>query len=114
MIIAPHNYLLRDPSRLSRQQVRIAYSASALGEDDTSSTSALGADDGTTDPAPEGDSAAGKSQVETFGSTPATGSIQLTVPDLTSYKGDVAIRKFPLSLSICNLSRSAQIVPMQL
>lgn len=72
MIISPHNYLLRDPSRLSRQQVRINYGPSITGENRTE-----------------------PSTVEYFGQTPATGTVELPETDLTTYKGDSVVRKWP-------------------
>ncbi|EIM84675.1 copper amine oxidase [Stereum hirsutum FP-91666 SS1] len=68
MQIMPHNYLLGDPSRNSRQTVRLDYSN----------------DDGVTD-------------VKTFGAHFAKGTANLsaTTPDFYAYQGDVAVRKFP-------------------
>nr|XP_018261712.1 uncharacterized protein I303_06153 [Kwoniella dejecticola CBS 10117]OBR83870.1 hypothetical protein I303_06153 [Kwoniella dejecticola CBS 10117] len=67
MILAPHNYLLNDPSRQSSQQIRIDYEGGDV------------------------------SDVYTFGSQQATGQIDLTQVswDPTTYGGDVAVRKFP-------------------
>lgn len=68
MQILPHNYLLGDPSRNSRQTVRVDYSNA----------------DGVTD-------------VKTFGAEFAKGTTNLsaTTPDFFAYAGDVAVRKFP-------------------
>ncbi|KAI0030480.1 copper amine oxidase [Vararia minispora EC-137] len=68
MLISPHNYLLHDPSRDTRQTVRIDY-------DDTK----------------------GVETVKTFGAEFSKGATNLTntVPDFWAYRGDIAVRKFP-------------------
>ncbi|KZV72277.1 copper amine oxidase [Peniophora sp. CONT] len=67
MLIVPHNYLLHDPSRDSRQTVRVNYNSS------------------------------GVQSVKTFGADAAKGGANLTatVPDFWTYRGDIAVRKFP-------------------
>ncbi|KDQ60427.1 hypothetical protein JAAARDRAFT_191806 [Jaapia argillacea MUCL 33604] len=68
VVITPHNYLEMDPSRQSRQQVRVDYSNT----------------DGVTD-------------VETFGAEFPEGTFDLSSqqPDFYAYEGDIAVRKFP-------------------
>ncbi|KAH9915164.1 copper amine oxidase [Epithele typhae] len=67
MMILPHNYLLHDPSRDSRQTVRVDYNNS------------------------------GVQLVNTFGSEMSKGGANLTaaVPDFWAYRGDISVRKFP-------------------
>ncbi|KAL7413894.1 copper amine oxidase [Mrakia frigida] len=66
-MISPHNYLLSDPSRASRQAVRINYNSSGVQE------------------------------VERFGGMAADGTVDLAAlnANLWDYSGDVAVRKFP-------------------
>ncbi|KAJ7186602.1 copper amine oxidase [Mycena filopes] len=66
-IISPHNYLLNDASRTSRQMVRIDYNAS------------------------------GVQLVKEFGGRMASGVVNVTAlqPNFHNYEGDVAVRKFP-------------------
>ena len=68
VIISPHNYLLSDPSRQTKQQIRINYNSSADGI---------------------------VSAVKTFGSHQATGQVNLTSVDYWGYVGDSNVRKFP-------------------
>ncbi len=70
IIISPHNYLLSDPSRQTKQQIRINYNSSADGI---------------------------VSSVKTFDSHQASGMVNLTSAqiDYWAYKGDVNTRKFP-------------------
>ena len=70
IIISPHNYLLSDPSRQTKQQIRINYNSSANGI---------------------------VSSVKTFDSHQATGVYNLSSVgvDYWNYKGDVNVRKFP-------------------
>ncbi|GAA6059733.1 hypothetical protein JCM10212_000261 [Sporobolomyces blumeae] len=69
-VISPHNYLLRDPSRQTKQMIRLNYNSS---NDNIVSV------------------------VNTFGAEPASGMVNLTAlqPDYYSYTGDSNIRKFP-------------------
>ena len=93
MQIIPHNYLLHDPSRDSRQTVRVAYEEGVV------------------------------QSVKKFGAEMAKGVVNVTgtVPDFYAYMGDVAVRKFPydrklypsflqpmLTLVICSSSKSLQ------
>ncbi|KAJ7906597.1 copper amine oxidase, partial [Mycena leptocephala] len=66
-IISPHNYLLNDASRTSRQMVRIDYNSS------------------------------GVQLVKKFGGKMASGVVNITAlqPNFWDYEGDVAVRKFP-------------------
>ncbi|KAJ7641294.1 copper amine oxidase [Roridomyces roridus] len=66
-IISPHNYLLNDASRSTRQMVRIDYNAS------------------------------GVQLVKQFGGKLPSGVVNLTSsqPDFFAYEGDIATRKFP-------------------
>ncbi|KAJ7320783.1 putative copper amine oxidase [Mycena albidolilacea] len=66
-IISPHNYLLNDASRSTRQMVRIDYNAS------------------------------GVQLVKEFGGKSASGVVNVTAlqPNFWNYEGDVAVRKFP-------------------
>ncbi|KAI2080782.1 hypothetical protein LOZ04_004158 [Ophidiomyces ophidiicola] len=70
LAIVPHNYLPSNPSRATRQQVRVTF-----GNDKPT-------------------------QVETFGSGQAKCSfdMQNAIPDLSDYKGDVVIPKYPFYL----------------
>lgn len=70
MIMSPHNYLLRDPSRRSSQMVRLNYNSSASDV---------------------------VSEILTFGGQQASGLFNLTAvqPDYKSYIGDSNVRKFP-------------------
>ncbi|ORY72898.1 copper amine oxidase [Leucosporidium creatinivorum] len=70
IIFSPHNYLLGDPSRQTKQMIRLDYNSSA---DNIVSTA------------------------HTFGSHQASGSINLTAlqTDFYAYSGDVNVRKFP-------------------
>ncbi|KAJ7769348.1 copper amine oxidase [Mycena metata] len=66
-IISPHNYLLNDASRTTRQMVRIDYNST------------------------------GVQLVKEFGGKMASGVVNITAlqPDFHAYEGDVAVRKFP-------------------
>ncbi|KAJ7032822.1 copper amine oxidase [Mycena alexandri] len=66
-IISPHNYLLNDASRTSRQMVRIDYNST------------------------------GVQLVKEFGGKMASGVVNITAlqPNFHTYEGDVATRKFP-------------------
>ncbi|KAF7361133.1 Amine oxidase [Mycena sanguinolenta] len=66
-IISPHNYLLRDASRTTRQMVRIDYNSS------------------------------GVQLVKEFGGNMASGVVNITAlqPNFWDYEGDIAVRKFP-------------------
>ncbi|BGP31066.1 hypothetical protein JCM10296v2_002830 [Rhodotorula toruloides] len=70
MIMSPHNYLLRDPSRRSSQMIRLNYNSSASDV---------------------------VSEVLTFGGQQASGLFNLTAiqPDYKAYIGDSNVRKFP-------------------
>ncbi|GAA5930824.1 uncharacterized protein JCM15063_002470 [Sporobolomyces koalae] len=69
-MISPHNYLLRDPSRQTKQMIRLNYNGSAEHA---------------------------VSAVHTFGADAVQGTVNLTAlrPDYYSYIGDVNTRKFP-------------------
>ncbi|KAJ7199635.1 putative copper amine oxidase [Mycena pura] len=66
-IISPHNYLVNDPSRGTRQMLRIDYNDS------------------------------GVQLVKQFGGKTASGLVNLTAlqPNFHDYEGDIAVRKFP-------------------
>ncbi|KAJ7058557.1 copper amine oxidase [Mycena amicta] len=66
-LITPHNYLLHDASRATRQMLRIDYNSS------------------------------GVQLVKQFGAKSAEGLVNLTAlqPNFDDYEGDVAVRKFP-------------------
>ncbi|GAA5903080.1 uncharacterized protein JCM6883_002688 [Sporobolomyces salmoneus] len=69
-MLSPHNYLLRDPSRQTKQMIRLNYNSS---------------DDYIV------------SNVHTFGADPVKGQVNLSSlqPDYYDYQGDSNIRKFP-------------------
>ncbi|WEW60662.1 DUF1965 and Cu_amine_oxid domain-containing protein [Emydomyces testavorans] len=67
MAIFPHNYFLESPSRATRQQVRVSFAKDK------------------------------PTQVDKFGSHQATCNFDMknAIPDLTNYKGDLVVPKYP-------------------
>lgn len=70
-MIAPHNIFLRDTSRYSKQQVRIAYNSSA--------------DEAVT-------------EILYFNQTTASGDFNIQQVDLSTYRGDTNVRKLYAAL----------------
>lgn len=88
-MLSPHNYLLRDPSRQTKQMVRLNYNSSNEYVSLSTTPSCHQPD---TFPSFQIVSA-----VHAFGADPVKGMVNLTAiqPNYYSYEGDSNIRKFP-------------------